>query len=110
MIQPIVSPLPGTHACLTIPTECYIQVSSAGELSLIIEMHIKNLQRTKVSVWLYDNVDCRLQGRIIGFDEYMNLILDDVEEVFINKKQSQPNSSLGRILLKGDNITLIQSV
>ncbi|EOQ99754.1 hypothetical protein E3P92_01388 [Wallemia ichthyophaga] len=67
-------------------------------------------QRTKVSVWLYDNVDCRLQGRIIGFDEYMNLILDDVEEVFINKKQSQPNSSLGRILLKGDNITLIQSV
>lgn len=67
-------------------------------------------QRTKVSVWLYDNVDCRLQGRIIGFDEYMNLILDDVEEVFINKKQSQSDNHLGRILLKGDNITLIQSV
>ncbi|TIA90186.1 hypothetical protein E3P99_01736 [Wallemia hederae] len=66
--------------------------------------------RTKVSVWLYDNVDCRLEGRIIGFDEYMNLILDDVHEVFINKKQSQASNELGRILLKGDNITLIQSI
>ena len=63
-----------------------------------------------MSVWLYDNVDCRLEGRIIGFDEYMNLILDDVHEVFINKKQSQASNELGRILLKGDNITLIQSI
>ncbi|TIB70938.1 hypothetical protein E3Q22_03934 [Wallemia mellicola] len=66
--------------------------------------------RTKIQIWLYDNVDCRLEGRIIGFDEYMNVILDDVEEVFYGKKQSQPRNSLGRILLKGDNITLIQPV
>ncbi|KAK2646548.1 hypothetical protein Ddye_021743 [Dipteronia dyeriana] len=39
-----------------------------------------------------------------GFDEYMNLVLDDAEEVSIKNKSRK---SLGRILLKGDNITLM---
>nr|XP_011462320.1 PREDICTED: small nuclear ribonucleoprotein E isoform X1 [Fragaria vesca subsp. vesca] len=29
--------------------------------------------------------DVRIEGRIIGFDEYMNLVLDDAEEVSIKK-------------------------
>ncbi|KAL8135138.1 hypothetical protein AgCh_009968 [Apium graveolens] len=41
-----------------------------------------------------------------GFDEYMNLVLDDAEEVSIKKKSRKP---LGRILLKGDNITLMMN-
>lgn len=39
-----------------------------------------------------------------GFDEYMNVVLDDAEEVDSKKKTRTP---LGRLLLKGDNITLI---
>jgi LSM domain len=39
-----------------------------------------------------------------GFDEYSNLVLDDVEE--INVKTGK-RISLGRILQKGDSITLI---
>ncbi|XP_077526448.1 uncharacterized protein LOC144138169 isoform X2 [Haemaphysalis longicornis] len=42
-----------------------------------------------------------------GFDEYMNLVLDDAEE--INTKSRQ-RKQVGRILLKGENITLIMSV
>uniref|UniRef100_A0A3B3SSZ4 Small nuclear ribonucleoprotein E n=1 Tax=Paramormyrops kingsleyae TaxID=1676925 RepID=A0A3B3SSZ4_9TELE len=42
-----------------------------------------------------------------GFDEYMNLVLDDAEEVHMKTKNRKP---LGRIMLKGDNITLLQSV
>ena len=42
-----------------------------------------------------------------GFDEYMNLVLDDACEIHRKKNVRTP---LGRILLKGDNITLIQSV
>ena len=42
-----------------------------------------------------------------GFDEYMNLVLDDACEVHLKKNTRTP---LGRILLKGDNITLIQQV
>lgn len=49
----------------------------------------------------------RVEGCIIGFDEYMNLVLDEAEEYHIKTKTRK---TLGRILLKGDNITLIQSV
>ena len=42
-----------------------------------------------------------------GFDEYMNLVLDDTEEV--NKKKGT-RKSVGRILLKGDNITMMVNV
>jgi hypothetical protein len=41
-----------------------------------------------------------------GFDEYMNVVLDDAEELSIKKKSRK---ALGRILLKGDNITLMMS-
>ncbi len=42
-----------------------------------------------------------------GFDEYMNLVLGEAEEVHIKKKSRKP---LGRILLKGDTITMIAAV
>ena len=57
-------------------------------------------------MWLYENTDLRIEGRIIGFDEYMNLVLDDAEELQVKKKTRK---ALGRILLKGDNITLMMS-
>ena len=61
-----------------------------------------------------------------GFDEYMNLVLDDAYEVYRKKNTRTPlgiclyilkvfdltdffNHFEGRILLKGDNITLMQS-
>ena len=56
-------------------------------------------------IWLYENTDTRIEGRIIGFDEYMNLVLDDAEELSVKKKSRKP---LGRIMLKGDCITLMQ--
>merc|ERR1712029_337453 len=62
--------------------------------------------RTRVSVWLYENVNTRIEGHITGFDEYMNLVLDDACEVHLKRKTEK---TLGRIMLKGDNITLIQA-
>ncbi|KAG2426708.1 hypothetical protein HYH02_014748 [Chlamydomonas schloesseri] len=62
--------------------------------------------KQKVQIWLYDQADLRVEGRIIGFDEYMNLVLDEAEEVSMKRKTRK---TLGRILLKGDNITLIQT-
>ena len=44
---------------------------------------------------------------IQGFDEYMNLTLDDAEELDLKKKTRK---QLGRILLKGDNITSVMKV
>lgn len=62
--------------------------------------------KTRIQIWLYENVDLRIEGRIVGFDEYMNLVLDDAEELSMKKKSRK---ALGRILLKGENITLMMS-
>ena len=49
----------------------------------------------------------RIEGKIIGFDEYMNVVLDEAEEIDMKK---QKRRDLGRIMLKGDAITLLQPV
>ena len=62
--------------------------------------------RSKVCVWIFENINLRIEGAIVGFDEYMNLVLDDAEEY--NVKTATKRKTLGRIMLKGDNICLIQ--
>ncbi|CAL8990796.1 unnamed protein product, partial [Prunus brigantina] len=90
--------------------------------------------KARIQIWLFEQKDLRIEGRIIGFDEYMNLVLDEAEEVSIKKNTRKslgesPRLSLfccprvvqslncfcfvliisGRILLKGDNITLMMN-
>eukprot|EP00898_Chlorokybus_atmophyticus_P001932 jgi/Chlat1/273/Chrsp1S03054 len=62
--------------------------------------------KARIQIWLFEQKDLRIEGRIIGFDEYMNLVLEDAEELSVKK---QTRRALGRILLKGDNITLMMS-
>ena len=63
--------------------------------------------RSRIQVWLYEQSTTRIEGYIIGFDEYMNLVLDDADEILLKKNQRK---KIGRILLKGDNISLIQQI
>lgn len=63
--------------------------------------------KVRIQVWLFEQTDLRIEGKIVGFDEYMNLVLDEAEELSMKRKTRK---SLGRIMLKGDNITLIQPV
>ncbi|ETV95880.1 small nuclear ribonucleoprotein E [Aphanomyces invadans] len=62
--------------------------------------------KSRVQIWLYEQVSTRIEGRIMGFDEYMNLVLDDAEELDVKNLKRIP---LGRILLKGDTITLMMA-
>lgn len=48
-----------------------------------------------------------MEGVIIGFDEYMNMVLDEAVEMDSKRNTRQ---EIGRILLKGDAITLLQYV
>mmetsp|Transcript_25941 Transcript_25941/g.62492 ORF Transcript_25941/g.62492 Transcript_25941/m.62492 type:complete len:87 (-) Transcript_25941:302-562(-) len=64
-------------------------------------------KKSRIQIMLYEQTKMRIEGVIIGFDEYMNLVLDNAEELDMKKKKRKP---LGRILLKGDNITLIMAV
>ena len=65
--------------------------------------------KSRVQIWLFEhgaNGDV-VEGQIIGFDEYMNLVLDDADEVNLGKKERK---KIGRALLKGDNVTLMVKV
>jgi len=42
--------------------------------------------RQRVEVWLYAATDMRMRGFIVGFDEYMNVVLDDAVEVSLKRK------------------------
>ncbi|KAJ1436824.1 small ribonucleoprotein particle protein SmE [Ochromonadaceae sp. CCMP2298] len=71
-------------------------------INLIFEF-LKN--KETIQIWLYENTAMKMEGVIIGFDEYMNVVLDDAVEVNMKTKARK---TVGRILLKGDCITLIQ--
>lgn len=85
-----------------------------------INVIFKHLQAGQlVNIWLYDNTEFRLEGKIIGFDEFMNVVLDHASEVWVKSKKATPHRDavekgarvpLGRLLLKGENITLIEAM
>ncbi|KAJ2000830.1 hypothetical protein GGI04_000516 [Coemansia thaxteri] len=73
-----------------------------------INVIFKFLQaKSRVQIWLYEQKALQLEGQVLGFDEFMNMVLGDAEEIHVKKGTRMP---LGRIMLKGDNITLIRQV
>ena len=60
--------------------------------------------KARVEIWLYHDNNMRIEGEMIGFDEYMNIVLDNSFELDLKKKTRRP---LGRLLFKGDNVALI---
>ena len=62
-------------------------------------------KKTRVKILLYEDTRMAIEGQIIGFDEYMNFVLDGAQEV---DAKSGKRVDVGRILLKGDAITLMQ--
>jgi small nuclear ribonucleoprotein E len=59
--------------------------------------------RQRLQVWLHDS-QAKIEGILIGFDEFMNFVVDEAVEVEKNGDQNK----LGRILLKGENVTLVR--
>lgn len=64
-------------------------------------------QRSTVIVWLYEQLATRIEGKIRGFDEFMNLVLDDAVEVRQATKTSEESRrSLGSPIRPSLDITL----
>eukprot|EP01055_Gregarina_sp_Pseudo9_P003069 Gregarina_sp_Pseudo_9__3068@NODE_3264_length_700_cov_67_894100_g2979_i0_p2_GENE_NODE_3264_length_700_cov_67_894100_g2979_i0NODE_3264_length_700_cov_67_894100_g2979_i0_p2_ORF_typecomplete_len113_score15_22LSM/PF01423_22/1_9e11_NODE_3264_length_700_cov_67_894100_g2979_i0215553 len=69
--------------------------------------------REPIEIWLVDRPQTRIVGVIQGFDEYMNIVLGQAEEISVIKGETDISKmfgkrvSLGTILLKGENITLM---
>ncbi|GMI48035.1 hypothetical protein TrCOL_g4809 [Triparma columacea] len=70
-----------------------------------ISLIFKFLQsKARVTIWLYEDTSTRMEGQIVGFDEFMNVTLKDAVEIDVKKGSRE---ELGTILLKGDTITLL---
>ena len=59
----------------------------------------RNLNK-KVSVLLKDQRT--LEGILVGFDEHMNIVLDETQE-----KKGETERKLGRVVLRGNNVISI---
>jgi small nuclear ribonucleoprotein E len=96
-----------------LPHACAATVADYSAVLLPpINFIFKLLQsRATISVWLYENLGMRIEGKLRGFDEFMNLVIDDAIEVTLAKKDApEERRKVGQILLKGDNISLIQQL
>ena len=51
--------------------------------------------------------DKELVGKLLGFDDYVNMVLDDVTEFETAADGTVRKTRLGQILLNGNNIALI---
>ncbi|MDY0293216.1 MAG: LSM domain-containing protein [Candidatus Methanomethylophilaceae archaeon] len=58
----------------------------------------------RVSLLLKDNRV--LEGKLAGFDEYMNMVLEDTEERTANQEQRR----LGSVVLRGNNVVSISII
>ncbi|KAL3586344.1 hypothetical protein D5086_013211 [Populus alba] len=72
--------------------------------------------KARIQIWLFEQKDLRIEGRIIGFDEYMNLVLEDAEEVNIKKKsrkslgESNGHSWFFKRSLSGTALAIFQNI
>lgn len=48
-----------------------------------------------------------LEGKLMGFDEYMNMVLDDTMETAATKDEGR---RLGNVILRGNNIVSISII
>ncbi len=62
---------------------------------------------TRVSVWLLHDQHTRIEGALLGYDEFMNVVLDDAYEVSTRTGARFP---IGRMMLKGDAVGLMHPV
>lgn len=64
--------------------------------------------QNNVNIWLYQQNKFKITGIIKGFDEFMNLTIENAKEVSL--KDPLKERVLGMIMIKGDNISLISCV
>lgn len=90
---------------LSSPIFRYVPARTGFEPFIEYPLTLDLQKKTRVRLWLYEDSRLQIEGQIIGFDEYMNMVLEDAVEIDSKKNARE---EVGRILLKGDSIALIQ--
>ena len=76
-----------------------LTVTEAAQMTLPLDI-LQNSLNSQISVLLKDGRT--LEGKLIGYDEYMNMVLEDTGETTIENSRK-----LGTIVLRGNNIIRI---
>ncbi|KAH9580111.1 LSM domain [Trypanosoma melophagium] len=71
----------------------------------VVHRYMKEGQR--VCVWLVHDTQMKLEGTLLGYDEFMNVVLGDAAEVHMKTREVV---QLGRILLRSDNVGVIHPI
>ncbi len=58
---------------------------------------LESFMNKRISLLLKDNRE--LVGKLVGFDDYMNMVLEDTEE-----RTSEMTRKLGVVILRGNNV------
>lgn len=116
MVQPIVGlvwNISESRSLIFIQNVIFKNLQQASVSNFCLHTSLTTLQKTKVVIWLYDNIEMRIEGKIIvcsqlthvatcsqvseqGFDEFMNIVVDDAAEIYV--KEAKPRRELGEQL------------
>ncbi len=79
-----------------------IQFSRLIEKVMPLALLEKSLDK-RISLLLKDSRV--LEGKLTGFDDYMNMVLEDTEETTVEQKKR-----LGTVVLRGNNVVSISTL
>lgn len=89
--------------------------SSAAPTKRLVQKPINVVHRFKeggqrVCIWLVNDNHLRFEGTILGYDEFMNVVLDDATQIVVKSGKAPVSTPIGRMLLKGDTVGLMHQV
>ncbi|KAJ8292624.1 Sm-like protein LSM5 [Rhodotorula toruloides] len=96
-----------SHTVLHTPL-CSITSSSLplfGSASTILPLELVD-RAIGSKVWVIMKTEREFTGTLVGFDDYVNMVLEDVTE-YETTTEGRKSSKLGQTLLNGNNIAMI---
>jgi small nuclear ribonucleoprotein len=50
----------------------------------------------------------KIKGKLLGYDQHLNLILEDAEEIYIDPEtEEQKITQIDRVIVRGDNVVIV---
>lgn len=104
-----------THAKLHYDTQsksCPFIMHAAPDQRKVLEPPLHMLfaylkEEKRIRIHLNQNPKMIIEGKIVGFDEFMNIVLDDAYEIYLNTKSRAP---LGTTMLRGECVGIVHEV
>ncbi|GAA6036444.1 hypothetical protein JCM8097_003510 [Rhodosporidiobolus ruineniae] len=79
--------------------------SSSNRASTILPLELVD-RATGSKVWVIMKTEREFTGTLVGFDDYVNMVLEDVTE-YETTPEGRKSTKLGQTLLNGNNIAMI---